>query len=203
MASSSALRSGIKNYARYLNVLAGSEQFSVSGTYELLQTTVLSTNEPSVTFSSLNSTYGSTYKHLQLRMVTRNNANDTALWIGVQFNGDSGSNYGRHYLVGTGSAVQAATSTSQTYIIAGESVSAQITSGSFASTVFDIYDPFNTSKNTMTRSYSGQTGSRNRIWLHTGVWLNTAALTSIAISIPQGGSYIAGSRFSLYGIKAS
>jgi len=184
--------------------VAGAGAGPVAGAaYELLETTVLGSDTADVTFSNLNSSYGSTYQHLQLRMVHRNTANDTAVFIGLQFNADTGNNYSRHYLNGTGSSVTAGAAANQAYIWLGESVSSQIVANSFAATITDILDPFETSKNTTIRSSSGQTGSRNQVWLTSGAWLNTAAITSIKIYLPQGGSYISGSRFSLYGMRSS
>jgi hypothetical protein len=53
---------------RILGVTASG--FFEPATYELITSTILTSNEPSVTFESLNE-YASEYKHLQLRMITK------------------------------------------------------------------------------------------------------------------------------------
>lgn len=183
--------------------LLGASSSVAAGNFELLETAFVSSDTSSITFSNLNSTYGSTYQHLQIRATSRNNANDTAIWIGIQFNSDTNNNYSRMYIRGTGSTTEASWASGSDYIWLGESVSSQITSNIFSGTVAEILDPFETTKNTIVRSISGQQGTRNMVWFMSGMWNNTAALTSIRIYLPQGGSYVSGSRFSLYGIRGT
>ena len=171
-------------------------------TYVPLATYTSTGGETAVTFSSLSS-YAADYQHLQIRAAHRNDANDTAIYLGLRFNSDSASNYNRHFLNGTGSSVTSAALANADYIWLGESVSSQIVANSFAGTVTDILDAFETTKFKTVRSLSGQTGSRNQIFLTSGAWRNTNALSSIELLLPQGGSFITGSRFSLYGIKAA
>jgi hypothetical protein len=59
-----------------LGVLAAQAEAAApaaAGSYDLLETEILTGTQASVTFSSLNSTYGADYQHLQLRIVTRDN----------------------------------------------------------------------------------------------------------------------------------
>jgi hypothetical protein len=75
------------------------------------------------------------------------------------------------------------------------------TASAFGGSILDILDAYNTNKNTTTRSLSGMTISGyNRIVLGSGSWRNTAALTSISIT-DVFSSILAGSSFSLYGIR--
>jgi hypothetical protein len=72
----------------------------------------------------------------------------------------------------------------------------------YGAMVIDILDPFETTKNTVIRALGGFASSE--ISLNSGVWLNTAALTSLTFSkYGENGGYETGSRFSLYGIKAA
>jgi hypothetical protein len=75
----------------------------------------------------------------------------------------------------------------------------------FGAHVIDILDPFETSKNTTIRNFSGLLvpGNITAVYLTSGAFLNTAAITSITFTDRLGASYSAKSRFSLYGIKAT
>jgi hypothetical protein len=75
-------------------------------------------------------------------------------------------------------------------------------SGSFAVGTIDILDAFESTKNKVTRSLSGYVGGNSAIALKSGLWVNTAAITQIDLTNWDGASHAAGSRFSLYGIRA-
>jgi hypothetical protein len=206
MASSSALRSGIKNYARYLNVLSGSSPYTapVSNTFELLETSILNSNTTSVTFSNLNSTYGSTYQHLQLRIMARTDRADTDDFIVLRFNGDSGNNYTSHRIRGNGSNIQSeATRINYQNIEINSVTSSTQTAGSFGGVILDILDPFKTTKNTTIRAMTGLTGTYNYLSLNSGLWNSTAAVTTILLDQFFGSNFLTGSRFSLYGMRSS
>lgn len=186
-------------------ILAGSGS-AAKGAYEWLQTQVLTGTQATVTFSNLNSTYGSTYQHLQLRMVTRGNrsgAEDSNVYI--QFNSQTGTYYNSHYLRGSGSAVEsvAYTSTNNTGIFLSQAnTGATQTSNSFAVSIVDILDPFETTKFTTVRALAGMTGALNRIFLHSGAFRLTDAIDTITIDDTLG-DFTQYSRFSLYGMRSS
>jgi len=48
----------------------------------------------------------------------------------------------------------------------------------------------------------GQAAGINRIALESGLWINTAAVTSISL-VDVFGSFVQNSRFSLYGMRSS
>ena len=197
MASSSALRSGIKNYERYLNVLSGTEPYvapSLSD-YDLLETEILTGTQASVTFSSLNSTYGADYQHLQLRIVAQTNRGESEDIGRVAIN----NVYARsHWLLGGGGAVQSSTESS-TYFRSIWTAGGK-DSGSFGAAVIDILDPFATSKNTTVRNFSGFYGTEARVVaLGSTAYYSTSATDSVKFEAI--GSWVADSRFSLYGLK--
>jgi hypothetical protein len=89
-----------------LGILAQSRQAVATGAYDLLESTVLTGNQTSVTFSNINTNYGSTYKHLQLRVVTRDTfTGGSGSTVFIRYNADSGNNYAFHSLQGNGSSV--------------------------------------------------------------------------------------------------
>jgi hypothetical protein len=190
-----------------LGILAASG--ASAGSFDLLETQVLGTAAASVTFSNLTTTYGSTYQHLQLRMTARSNRSgaDSDPLI-LRFNADSGSNYARHglggYNFGGTSAVYSNAGTSQTSLFLAENIAvASSTTNAFAALVTDILDPFETTKNKTVRTLNGMNAAWSSVELRSGLWLSTTSVTSITIQALIGSQLIAGSRFSLYGIKAA
>lgn len=165
--------------------------------YELISTTTLGSDTSSVTFSSIDSTY----KHLQIRFTARSNYNNTFDVMYVRLNGDSGGNYRDHWLLGDGSSVQSELSGASgmnTGWLSGNTA----TANSFGAGVFDLLDYTSTTKNKTARSLAGSyTGGLNRIYLRSGLWVNTAAVSSVTLLPVYGSNFKTYSRFSLYGIK--
>jgi len=177
-----------------------------AGSFDLLETQVLTGSAASVTFSSL-STYASTYQHLQIRYVAKSDrssgdGNDAMI---MTLNGDTGANYNSHNLIGDG-AVNSGFETYQnameyTYI-AG--TGGNITGG-FGSGVMDFLDAFETTKFKTRRTLYNNSlgGSYKAVGLSSAMWRNTAAISSITFDQRYGSNFVTGSRFSLYGIKAA
>ena len=168
-----------------------------AGSYELIETQILGSSQASVTFSSLG-TYSSTYRHLQLRMMTR--ADQVNDGIFMRFNGDTGSNYADHNLLGNGSSVFSQARTSQSNIQFARTAYSSMTANSFSGIVLDVLDAYSTTKNTTIRALSGMTGGADNLQLYSGLWNNTAAVSSILV-YSGATNFVSGSRFSLYGIK--
>jgi hypothetical protein len=75
------------------------------------------------------------------------------------------------------------------------------TTGAFSGGVIDILDAYSTTKNKTMRIFCGHAVSgANAIELVSGAFYNTAALASTEIYALTG-NLLAGSRFSLYGVK--
>jgi hypothetical protein len=160
--------------------------------YELIETSIVSgTSTSTVTFSSLGS-YSGTYKHLQVRAVASSAASNNDARI--RLNEITSASYSHHNLVGTGSSVAAAASTSDTSInafyLGGTAVGAA---------VIDILDAYSTTKNKTVRLLQGNTGS-TRVALSSGALLTTDSITSVSL-LSNAGVWAAGSRFSIYGLK--
>jgi hypothetical protein len=183
---------------RILGVTASG--FFGGGDFELIATTILTSNEPSVTFGNLDQ-YASIYKHLQLRMITKTNTpsqnNTTVLF---RFNSDSGANYARHYLVGNGLNLLNFGQASQNTGWLGLSNGGTSGSLEYNAIIADIFDPFSSSKNTVTRSSSGQLGG-NFIGLYSSLWNNVEIINSLEVVLSSTNNFVSGSRFSIYGIR--
>jgi hypothetical protein len=199
MPNKSLSRSGLLTYQKYSSLLAGNNPYiPFTSDYELLETEILTGTQSSVTFSSLNSTYGADYQHLQARCVWSGGGVVSSLRI--ELNGDTGSNYSLHVLYGNGSSVLSAAAAPSSIWALGDSVT---TTNAFAASVVDILDPFETTKYTTGRILHGRAGSSNSIELLSGNWRNTAAVDTINFRVDGGQTLIAGTRLSLYGLKAS
>jgi hypothetical protein len=177
-------------------VQAQAFETAAAGSYDLLATEILTGSQASVTFSDLGD-YATDYQHLQLRIVSKHSdAFDNFL---MRFNSDSGNNYSFHNLTGNGSTVTSNATTSTNAMRPG--VSSGTTTGVFAPTIIDILDPYSTTKNKTVRSLTGNNDADTTIRLRSGAYYSTDAISSI--QIVGGYSFVAGSRFSLYGLKAS
>ena len=171
------------------------------GGFDLLETTTLTSSASSVTFSGLDS-YAADYKHLQIRYTARSDRSSGVYSIaGIRLNSDTGSNYSYHQLYGTGSSVGSTAAANQTTMRLGIIPESTDSANVFGSGIVDLLDFTNTSKNTTIKSFSGEeSGSNSDISLWSGAWYNTAAVTTAQL-IDLAGNFVAGSRFSLYGVK--
>ena len=171
-----------------------------AGSYDLIQSEILTGSQASVTFDVTG--LGSTYQHLQIRAVARSTRAAANENVRVQFNSDTSSVYSRHQLRGTGSSVISEAATSQTSAFVSTIAAASSTANSFTAQVTDILDPFETGKNTTIRTLYGAT-SYQEIGLSSGAWFDTSAVTSIELILQSGGSFTQYSRFSLYAWKVA
>ena len=185
----------IKNKTKSGSLLVGNAPF-IPSDYESIQTvTVGSGGASSVSFSSI----PSTYKHLQVRILTRSTFGANEWPIFVQLNGN-GSGYAYHDLQGNGSAVSASASSSQSLMQLGDTSAANGTANSFGVFIMDILDYADTNKNKTGRTlYGYDLNGSGKVGLRSGLWANTAAVTSL--SFGTGGNFAEYSSFALYGIK--
>lgn len=175
-----------------------------AGSFDLLETQVLTSAAASVTFSSL-STYAADYQHLQIRIAVRASGSANFENLFMRLNSDTGSNYARHVLIGNGSSVSSSASSSQSTINLGPVPAGNAqASGIFGAAVIDILDPYET-KNKTIRTLFGKhspTGGETFVGLSSGLWMNTTSLTTVLLYPEFAAGFLTGSRFSLYGIKA-
>lgn len=191
----SMTRSSVLTRTDYRSMLAGNDAF-IPGAYELISSTVLTSSAASVSFSGI----VGTYKHLQIRYTAKTSVNATTLKL--QFNSDTSALYDMHHLLANGtSVISDFYGANQTFIELVHGIDGSSSSSAFVSYVGDILDYASTSKNKTIRSlHGGAPGANNRIILTSGLYRNTAAISSITFT-PVTASLQIGSRFSLYGIK--
>ncbi len=171
-----------------------------ANSYESIATvTVGSGGSSAATFSSI----PSTFKHLQVRLFAKSNRADQNEAIGIQFNSDTGNNYGSHGLWGDGSSTAAAqlnypASAISLPWVAGNSNGSSV----FGVSVIDIFDYTNTNKYTTVRGLNGYDNNGNgQAALGSGLWSNTAAVTTVTVKPFYGSLWNQYSQIALYGIK--
>jgi len=160
-------------------------------TYSPIATQTLSSTTASVTFSSIPQGY------TDLVLVVAGGT-DASSGFGIRFNSDTGSNYSRTYLTGTGSAASSGRDTSQS--IADISFNGLFGNNTNYNAIINImnYSNATTFKTAVSRSNNAATGVDAVVSL----WRSTAAITSVEIRTTTAGKvFNSGSTFSLYGIQ--
>ena len=162
-----------------------------TNTYEAIATTTTSGSASSVTFSSITGTYTDL-------VIIVNGGTSTSADLHIQFNGDTGTNYSRTVLTGTGSVANSSRQSSVAYYRVDQSGFLSTSFPNFNAIINVMnYSNATTYKTPISRSNNAATGVDTSV----GLWRNTAAITSITL-FPDVGTLTDGSTFTLYGIKA-
>jgi hypothetical protein len=160
-------------------------------TYEPIATTTLSSNQTSVSFTSITGTY------TDIVIIGIASGNDGA--ICMRFNNTT-TNYSTTTVRGNGTSTLTSSNTALSYLNGASNFS--VTAGAMMTSIWNIQNYSNTNifktvlfRDGMTSHITGAT---------IGLWRNTAAITRIDLS-PEFGSQVfyAGSTFTLYGITAA
>ena len=172
-----------------------------TGAYDSLATvTVGSTAVSSITFAGI----PSGYKHLQIRTLVKSNWSGNAVSYAMTLNGDSTANYSYHEFYGSGTSAAAAGSANTSYMYAGL-ILGSTTATTFGANVIDLLDYANVNKYKTSRVLAGAdiNGAGGYVELMSSSWRNTAAVTSITLSLISGYGTLFSeySSFALYGIK--
>ena len=206
MAIKSLSHSSLTDNRFYRSMLVGNTAYEpLISDYDLLETETLPSSQATITFNNLTTNYASTYRHLQLRILARTDrtgAHNEPIQLFVN-GSNSGYNYQQLYGAGGAPGSTAAADESKMLISEG-ATSASSVAYSFGASVIDIYDAFNSNKHKTFRSLNGYRETNYGIVsLYSGVWRNNAAIDSLLLDPLIGGNFLANSRFSLYGLKAS
>jgi hypothetical protein len=178
----------------------GNIQFAsaVNSSFVLLETVTLTSAQSSVEFANLNTKYGSTYQHLQVRMVGRaSRSGATTDPLIVRLSGAT-QTYG-HHMFGNGSSVGSG-NIATAYSILDAITGATATANAFGACVIDILDPFETTKNKTIKAFSG---ANTVVGLSSTFWNSTSAVTSVSLTPFSGTNFLTGTRISIYGLKGS
>ena len=161
-------------------------------TYEPIATQTLGTAAANITFSSIHSTY------TDLVLVVSAKTNTAAAQIYMTINGDTGSNYSRTVLFGTGASAGSVKSSNQTVLFAD--YYGIMNTSDFNTDVFNFMNYSNT---TTFKTVLGRTNlAASGVDAITHLWRSTAAINSILVG-NYSYNFSVGSAFTLYGIKAA
>lgn len=154
-----------------------------------IATQTLTSNAATVTFSSIPNTY------TDLMMVVNTITSTASEYMSINLNSDTGSNYSRTRLSGTGTSASSGRNSNETVGYIGAE-----TYGTNA-LKFNTVVHFMNYANTTT--YKTFLSRANHIDLASeaivGLWRNTSAINTIKVN----SNFAAGSTFTLYGIKAA
>lgn len=191
----------------YKSVLAENSVFNPippvpDSSFDLLQTYTLTSASGNLAFTNLVSSYAGTYQHLQLRLLVRTSRVDPDDQVMTRFNDDSTTSYSAHRLFTSGSTPRSSGGGSQNIANLMVCTGANNTANLFTPAIIDIVDPFETTKYKTVRSFHGHAGSGKYVALFSYNWRKTEAVDSIRF-LKDNNDFVAGSQFSLYGIKAA
>lgn len=169
-----------------------------TNSYESIMTATGTGSSGTISFTAI----PATYKHLQIRFLTRSTRSATSSNIFIGFNSDTTTgNYYGHMIEGNGSAASASAKIGTSTSFMSATSAASNTSGIFSGGVIDVLDYANTNKYKTSRGLSGyDANGSGLLYLASGLWMSTAAISSIQITDPLG-NFATGSQFALYGIK--
>jgi hypothetical protein len=182
--------------ARGYRIFAAGE----TNSYESIATLSGNGSSGTLSFTSI----PSTYKHLQLRGIVREGSgggsNDT--FLGLQFNGDTASNYALHYIYGDGTSVSANGAGSLTRTYSGLGAQNSAPTYVVSPLIIDILDYQNANKNKTVRILSGfdKNGSGSFVFI-SGLWANTSAINRVDVFSKDSQSLSTLTTVALYGIK--
>jgi hypothetical protein len=132
-------------------------------------------------------------------MIVRGSANNS---LSIKINSDTGANYARHRLYGSGSAASAAANTSASagFIFSGNGVPTG--TSIFGAAVVDILDYANTNKYKTIRTLDGvDTNGGGGIEFISNLWQSTNAITQLDLFLDASATMQQYSQIALYGIK--
>jgi hypothetical protein len=200
--SQSSLREGLEKYTTALGNYVPS-----LGVLDSIQTvTVGAGGTASIDFSSI----PNRFQHLHLRLLSRTTQSSGSAYSNIllRLNGDSGANYSLHYLQGDGATTYSGGNGSATGISQAFGANALSNASVFAYNVIDICDYASTSKNKTVRIFQGyenNTGSGFNAGfpgMNSGAWFNTAAVSSISLTVLGGTNHAQHTVAHLYGVVA-
>ena len=160
----------------------------MASTYEPIATTTLSSNQASVSFSSISNSY------TDLVLVANGALSAAYDSIELRLNGDTGTNYSRTFLSGNGTSASSGNSTNTSSLALG------LMGTENSTDIFHINNYSNTS--TYKTVISRANTASNTVRAGVGTWRSTSAINQVTV-IATSGNFISGSTFTLYGIKAA
>lgn len=162
-------------------------------TYEPIATTTLGSAASSITFSSIPNTY------TDLRVVltyTRSNAG--SMYVALQFNSDTATNYSSTVLYGYGTGLGSSLLTSGTQMFLNDQDPGNGTNPAMATA--DIFSYAGSTFKTVLATHSADNNGSGGVSRTVGLWRSTSAITSILVKSWSTPTFAIGTTATLYGI---
>jgi hypothetical protein len=156
-------------------------------TYEPIATQTLGSAAASVTFSSITSTY----TDLKIIITMTATAGSPSLYL--RYNGDTGTNYSTNSVYGDGTNAGSFRASNENKLYIGE------LNTTIGTTIVDVMNYSNTTTNKTCLARNSMAANVQAI---VGLWRNTSAINEIVV-LTSSSTFIVGSTFTLYGIKAA
>lgn len=160
-------------------------------TYEPIATTTLGSAAASITFSSIASSW------TDLKVILTTAGASSANAVIMRFNSDTGTNYGRTSLIGNGTTASSTRQTSATSLSIGGSALDGTNPSLYE---IDVFSYAGSTYKTMLSAFSSDRNGTGFVSRMVGLWLSTAAITTIDLT-NNGGTFAIGTTATLYGIK--
>jgi hypothetical protein len=164
---------------------------AAGSTYTPIATTTLGSAAASYTFSSIPSTY--TDLVVLIQSIDSNNATPQ-----MQFNNDTATNYSNTSLYGNGTSAESGRNSNTASIYLDDQLTASTTNPSI--TIINVQNYANTTTYKTAILRDNRNGGT---MANVGLWRSNAAINRIDFTRGGGGTFNAGSTFTLYGIAAA
>ena len=172
---------------------------AAGNTYEAIATQTLGSAAASVTFSSIPSTY--TDLVIVTSALSPGGGNNSRGYR-FELNSDTGSNYSQTWLSNSTTTATSTRESSQTRGRIG-GISETASDVTTVLTNFLNYSNTTTYKTVLSRSSNLNSNGDTNVFAGVSLWRSTSAITAIKLTMSDNSSFITGSSFSLYGIKAA
>jgi hypothetical protein len=186
-----------------LGIFASAVTGGVSATsFESIATvTVGSGGAASAEFTSI----PGTYTHLQVRMFAKTDRALNRDGVRMRMNSVStGSPYAWHGLYGDGASALVDGGANLNEIVTFRAAGNTSATNIWGGLIIDVLDYANTNKNTTIRCLGGvDLNGAGEIWLSSGLWNNTSAITTLTFTPNIGSNFLQYSHFALYGCKSA
>jgi hypothetical protein len=173
----------------------------MASTYTFITSQTLASSAASVTFSAI----PSTYTDLVLKVSARTDNSGARDYFTVNFNGDSATNYSQTIIYTNGGSAYSTASSSSTAL--GSGYAFVDGNGATANTFsnLEMYMPsYTAARNKPSSTFaSAENNSSSSVWLsaNANLYRSTSAISSMAFTPYEGGNFLTGSSFYLYGIS--
>lgn len=167
-------------------------------TYTPIYAQTLSSNTSSITFSNIPTTFTDLVLVCSARSAWTSDEYEA---VGFRFNGDSSNNYSTTFVAGNGSSAASFRESTQPQITARMNPSTS-SNTAFSSIIVQIQNYSNATTNKTVLIRSNSSVEFYEIAANVGTWRSTSPITSLFVGNARA-NLVAGSTFTLYGIKAA